>query len=131
MPRLVATRPNQVWTWDVTDLRGPMKGERYKLYVVLDLFRRYVVAWMLAWQESARLARRLIRWAFAHEGIAWLTSATVHHGHAADRLVQRQRVMDLAYQQTPERFVNGPPLVRQLPQDVWINRLVDQTAVTG
>ena len=44
VPRLTATAPNQVWTWDVTDLRGPTKGEHYTLYVVLDRFRRYVVA---------------------------------------------------------------------------------------
>ncbi len=69
VPRLVARQPNQVWTWDVTDLRGPTKSERYKLYVVLDLFSRYVVAWMLARRESARLAQRLIRTACAREGI--------------------------------------------------------------
>lgn len=60
VPRLRATAPNQVWTWDVTDLRGPKKGVHYKLYVVVDLFSRYVVAWMLAPRESATLAKRLI-----------------------------------------------------------------------
>lgn len=69
VPRLVATRPNQVWTWDVTDLKGPVKGERYKLYVVLDLFSRFVVAWMLARRESATLAQRLIRTACERQGI--------------------------------------------------------------
>lgn len=69
VPRLVATQPNQVWTWDVTELNGPVKGERYPLYVVLDLFSRYVVAWMLARWESATLAKRLIRTACERHGI--------------------------------------------------------------
>lgn len=219
VPRLVATRPNQVWTWDVTDLRGPTKQERYKLYVVLDLFSRDVVAWMLAHRESATLAQRLIRIACAregilpgqltthsdrgsiqvsktlhdlyedlgivrslsrprvsddhpyseslfktakyaptfpdrfdgfvhanawcgpffhddnhehkHEGIAWLTPATVHEGRAQTVLAQRQAVMDAAYRQHPERFVKGPPRVPQLPTEVWINKAEDQTAVVG
>jgi putative transposase len=219
VPRLVATQPNQVWTWDVTDLKGPVKNERYKLYVVLDLFSRFVVAWMLARRESAMLAQRLIRTAcerqgigrdqltthsdrgsiqvakdlhdlyqdlgilrslsrprvsndnpysesffktakyaptypdrfddyahakawcgpffqhynheHKHEGLAWLTPATVHDGLASSILAQRQRTMDLAYQQHPERFVNGPPRVPQLPAEVWINKAEDQTAYLG
>jgi len=69
IPRLVARAPNHVWTWDVTELRGPVKGERYPLYVVLDLFSRYVVAWMLARHESATLAQHLIRTACLRQGI--------------------------------------------------------------
>jgi putative transposase len=68
-PVLVATKPNQVWSWDVTELRGPVKGESYPLYVVLDLFSRYVVAWLLAHRESAALAKRLIRAACERHGI--------------------------------------------------------------
>lgn len=59
-PRLVATAPNQVWTWDITRLPGPHKWVSYALYVVLDLFSRYVVAWMVALKETAGLAKRLI-----------------------------------------------------------------------
>ncbi len=65
----MATAPNHVWTWDVTELKGPVKGERYSLYVVLDLFSRYVVAWMLARRESASLAKHLIRTACLRHGI--------------------------------------------------------------
>jgi len=68
-PRLVATAPNQVWTWDITRLPGPRKWTSYALYVVLDLFSRYVVAWMLAEQETAKLAKRLVREACAKQGI--------------------------------------------------------------
>jgi putative transposase len=58
-PELLATGPNQVWSWDLTKLRAPEKWTYYYLYVVLDLFSRYVVAWMLAHRESGELATRL------------------------------------------------------------------------
>ena len=59
-PELLATAPNQVWSWDITKLLGPVKWSYYYLYVILDIFSRYVVGWMLAHQESAALAKRLI-----------------------------------------------------------------------
>ncbi len=65
----MTTWPKQVWEWDVTDLKGPVKREQNKLYVVLDLFSRDVAAWMLARHEAAQLAQRLIRIACAREGI--------------------------------------------------------------
>lgn len=61
VPRLTATAPNQVWSWDITKLLGPVKGQVFHLYVMLDIFSRYVVGWMLAQSESAQLAARLIR----------------------------------------------------------------------
>ena len=59
-PELVATAPNQVWSWDITKLLGPKKWTYYYLYVLLDLFSRYAVGWMLADRENATLASRLI-----------------------------------------------------------------------
>lgn len=59
-PELLATGPNQLWSWDITKLRGPAKWTYYYLYVILDVFSRYVVGWMLAPRESAELAKRLI-----------------------------------------------------------------------
>jgi putative transposase len=59
-PELLATRPNEVWSWDITKLLGPAKWTHYHLYVILDIFSRYVVGWMVAHQESAALAERLI-----------------------------------------------------------------------
>jgi putative transposase len=59
-PQLLATRPNQLWCWDITRLLGPTKWTYYYLYVLLDVFSRYVVGWLLAPQESARLAEQLI-----------------------------------------------------------------------
>jgi putative transposase len=60
-PELLATGPNQVWSWDITKLLGPAKWTYYYLYVILDIYSRYVVGWMLASRENADLAKRLIR----------------------------------------------------------------------
>jgi len=59
-PELLATGPNQVWSWDITKLLGPVKWTYFSLYVILDIFSRYVVGWMVARQESTALAERLI-----------------------------------------------------------------------
>jgi putative transposase len=60
-PELLAMAPDQVWSWDITKLKGPRKWTYYYLYVILDIFSRYVVGWMVADCESSRLAKRLIR----------------------------------------------------------------------
>jgi len=59
-PELLATEPNQLWSWDITKLRGPAKWTYFYLYVILDVFSRYVVGWMVAPRESAELAKKLI-----------------------------------------------------------------------
>ncbi len=59
-PELLATRPNELWSWDITKLLGPSKWTYYYLYVLLDVFSRYVVGWLLAQRESAALAEQLI-----------------------------------------------------------------------
>lgn len=59
-PELIASAPNQVWSWDITKLAGPAKWTYYYLYVILDIFSRYVTGWMVATGESAALAERLI-----------------------------------------------------------------------
>ncbi len=68
-PELVATAPNQVWTWDITKLKGPAKWTYYYLYVVLDMFSRYVVGWLVARRESAALAERLITESMSKQNI--------------------------------------------------------------
>ena len=208
-PELLATQPNQVWSWDITKLKGPVKWTYFYLFVILDIFSRYVVGWMVAHGEGARLAERLIeetctkqnispgqltihadrgpamtsktvallfsdldilrshsrpyvsddnpfseshfrtlkyrpdfpdrfgsleharqvcRTLFAwynaehhHSGLAFLTPATVHHGRADEVLDARHRVRLAAYAAHPERFVNGPPRRKNLPNAVWIN----------
>lgn len=208
-PQLRACAPNQVWSWDYTKVRGPARGIWFHLFVLLDLFSRYVVGWTLTRRPSAAVARHLLRetlikhpvepgtltvhndrgaefvaddvsklfetldvarsfsrprtsndnpysesqfkttkyhpdypgcfagfeaaWAYfetffdwyntdhRHSGIAWLTPETVHTGQAAQMLARHQATKDLAFAANPERFVNGPPQVARLPEEVWIN----------
>jgi putative transposase len=69
-PELLATQPNQVWSWDITKLKGPIKWSYFYLFVVLDIFSRYVVGWMVARGEGARLAERLIEETCAKQNIS-------------------------------------------------------------
>lgn len=69
-PELLATGPNQVWSWDITKLKGPGKWEHYHLYVILDIFSRCVVGWMIAEYESETLAKRLIAETLQKHGIS-------------------------------------------------------------
>jgi putative transposase len=209
VPQLLATAPNQVWSWDITKLLGPTTWTYYYLYVMLDIFSRYVVGWLIAEREAASLAQVLIAESCAKQGITkqqliihadrgsamtakavaqlladlgitkthsrlrvsndnpyseaqfktmkyrpdfpgrfgspydargwarcffnWynhehyhtalglLTPADVHYGRAPAIIAQRQEVLRVAYEQHPERFVQGLPKPPQLPQAVWIN----------
>ncbi|AUX23386.1 integrase [Sorangium cellulosum] len=216
-PTLTATAPNQIWTWDITKLRGPLPGVFYCLYVVLDLFSRMTVGWLLAERESAELAEQLFAETVArhgvepgsltvhadrgsamrseglaqlfgslgvgrsfsrphvsddnafseaqfktlkyqpdypdrfasltharawcqeffgwyndlhqHSGLALFTPADVFYGRVEDIAARRQVALDAAYAAHPERFPNGPPVVRRPPASVAINPLsVDDAA---
>jgi putative transposase len=209
-PELLATKPNELWSWDITKLRGPQKGAHFYLYVILDVYSRYVVGWMIAAIESAALASELIietccrqgiqpgnfltlhadrgaamtaksmallladlgvtkthsrpyvsndnpyseaqfktlkyrpdypyrfgdimdarAWSreffewynheHYHSGIHLLTPADVHYGRAEQILRRRHRTLLEAYERHPERFVNGPPSLKLLSREVWIN----------
>jgi putative transposase len=69
-PELLAARPNELWSWDITKLLGPRKWTYYYLYVILDVFSRYVVGWLAAYREAASLAERLIAETCRRQGIA-------------------------------------------------------------
>ena len=208
-PELIAEAPNEVWSWDITKLLGPQKWTYYYLYVLLDLYSRYAVGWMVADRENSALAGRLISETCAkhevepavltlhsdrgspmtskctaqlladlgvtqslsrpqvsddnpfseaqfktlkyrpgfprrfadidhahshcqdffpwyndehrHGGIAMLTPGDVYYGNANEVLGRRQAALDDAYAAHPERFPNGPPTVKLLPQAVYIN----------
>jgi putative transposase len=208
-PELLATGANQVWSWDITKLLGPAKWTYFYLYVLLDIFSRYTVGWMIASRESATLAEKLIRETCQKQGIApgqltvhadrgssmtsrpvallladlgitkthsrphtsndnpfseshfktlkyrpefpdrfgsiqdsrafcqrffswynaehhhsalgWLTPQVVHSGQSGAVLASRQKVLDQAFQITPERFVRKPPQPPRLLDKVWIN----------
>jgi putative transposase len=68
-PELLATQPNELWSWDITKLKGPTTWSYYYLYVILDVYSRYVVGWMIAERETAELAEVFIAEACAKEGI--------------------------------------------------------------
>ena len=209
-PELLAERPNEVYSWDITKLKGPAKWTYYYLYVILDVFSRYAVGWTVQHRESGQVAKALIaqvcdqqqirrgqltvhadrgssmtskpvaflladlgitkthnrpytstdnpyseaqfktlkyRPAFParfdsiehargfcreffdyynhhhrHSGIGLMTPATVHHGHADTVRTERQRVLDAAYAQTPERFVRRAPTPPPVPTAAWINK---------
>ena len=68
-PELLAERPNEVWSWDITKLRGPAKWTYYYLYVILDIFSRYAVGWTIQHRESSSIAERLIAQAIEQQGV--------------------------------------------------------------
>lgn len=68
-PELLATAPNQLWSWDITKLKGPATWQLFYLYVVLDVFSRYVVGWLIAERESGELARLLITESYQKQGV--------------------------------------------------------------
>ena len=122
-PELLAEAPNQVWSWDITKLRGPVKWTYYYLYVILDIFSRYVSGWMLARRESAELARRERR----HSGIGLMTPAAVHYGLAEQLTTARRQILLEAHRARPERFVRGMPQPPVLPPQAWINPPPEKT----
>jgi putative transposase len=208
-PVLRAKGPNEVWSWDITKLLGPAKWTYYYLYVVLDIYSRYVVGWLLAGEENARLAKQLIETCFRREGVepgglslhsdrgspmtsktlalkladlgvtkslsrprvsndnpysesqfktlkyrpeypgrfgsiadareycrgffpwynhehrhsslGYLTPGVVHSGLAEEQRQAAAAVLAQAFERTPERFVNRPPMPLAVPAEAWIN----------
>jgi putative transposase len=68
-PELIATKPNMCWSWDITKLHGPRKWTYFYLYVIIDIFSRYVVGWLLADRESAVLAEKPLADTVTKQGI--------------------------------------------------------------
>jgi putative transposase len=68
-PELVATAPNRVWSWDITKLQGPERGVHYELFVIIDIFSRYVVGWTVSPAETGELAKEFIEAAIGAQGI--------------------------------------------------------------
>jgi putative transposase len=81
-PELLATAPNQVWSWDITKLKGLVKWTYFYLYVVLDIFSRYVVGWMVATRETAELAKQLLLESCRKQNIE-LDQLTLHSDRGA------------------------------------------------
>jgi putative transposase len=209
-PELLAQRPNELWSWDISTLLGPAKWTYFYLYVILDVFSRYVVGWTVQHRETGPIAEALIAQAIEqqqiacnqltvhadrggpmrskpvtfllsdlgitkthsrpytstdnpyseahfktlkyrpafpgrfdsieqarefcreffgwynhdhrHSGIGLMTPASVHYGRATQVNADRQRVLDAAYQATPDRFVRRAPTAPPVPTAAWINK---------
>jgi len=68
-PELLATAPNTIWSWDITKLKSPIRGQYYELYVIIDIFSRYVVGWTVAAVETGELAKEFIEAVYLEQGI--------------------------------------------------------------
>jgi len=103
-PELLATGPNQVWSWDITKLRGPATWTYFYLYVILDIFSRYVTGWLLAHAENASLASRLIQETCERQGIQ-PGQLTLHddRGAAMTALTFSQKLQSLGVSQSFSR----------------------------
>jgi putative transposase len=103
-PELLATGPNQVWSWDITQLKAASKWTYYYLYVIIDIFSRYVVGWCIAPRESAELAKQLILKACLDQGITpGQLGVHADRGSAMTSLAVEQLMVDLGVTKTHSR----------------------------
>jgi len=103
-PELLATGANQLWSWDITKLKGPATWVYFSLYVILDVFSRYVVGWMVAHREAAVLAERLIKESCQRQGIV-PGQLTIHadRGSSMQSKTVAQLLLDLRVVKTHSR----------------------------
>lgn len=103
-PELLASRPNEVWSWDITKLKGPSKWTYFYLYTILDVYSRYVVGWMVSYRESAELAEALIAEACLRQNIEH-GSLTIHadNGSSMRSVVVAQLLANLGITKTHSR----------------------------
>ena len=103
-PELLASRPNEVWSWDITKLKGPKKWTYFYLYTILDIYSRYVVGWMVAYRESATLAEELIAETCRRQNIE-RGSLTIHadNGSSMTSKMVAQLLADLGVTKTHSR----------------------------
>ena len=87
VPELVADGPNRVWSWDITKLKGPVKGVYYCLYTIIDIFSRYTVGWMIAAHENKDLAERFLSETITKYGIA-PGQLTIHSDRGSPMVAQ-------------------------------------------
>lgn len=112
MPRVLATAPNEVWTWDVSKLPLVTRGIYLSLYVVLDLFSRFVLAWMVSMKENSALARQLMDEATARYGIT-PGQLTVHQDRGSPMIahgfLDLMRSLDVTCSHSRPRVSNDNP----------------------
>jgi putative transposase len=118
-PELLAIGPNRLWSWDITKLRGPSPWTYFYLYVILDVFSRSVVGWMIAERESEDLARELIEATYVKQGIA-SGQLTIHADHGSPMISKSvaQLLLDLGVTKThsrPHVSDDNPPALAGRP----------------
>ena len=122
-PELLATGPNQVWSWDITKLRALVKWSYFYLYVILDIFSRYVVGWMVAHRESATLAKRLISTSCERQRITE-GQLTIHadRGTSMSSKAVAHLLADLGVTKSHSRphVSNGQPVLGESLQDAEV-----------
>ena len=133
-PELLATGPNQVWSWDVTKLKGPGKWNYFCLYVLLDIFSRLVTGWLVANRESAALACDLIAQAVADQGIT--PGQLQIHADRGSAMVSKsvhQLLSDLDIRATHSRphVSNDNPVLRGPVQDPQVPTRVPRALRLG
>jgi putative transposase len=103
-PELLATGPNQVWSWDITKLRGPSQGLYHYLYAIIDIFSRYIVGWLIAEVESAELAEQLIGETCTKQAVA-RAQLTIHADNGSQMQAKSLAVLlgDLGVRQSHSR----------------------------
>lgn len=111
-PQLVATGPNQVWSWDITRLKGPKSWIFYELYVVIDIYSRCIVSWCLSEHESGEQAKALIKAACIREGIN-KHQLTVHSDRG--RAMRSKQLSDLYGELGIIRSLNRPRVSNDNP----------------
>jgi len=133
-PELLATQANQLWSWDISKLRGPVTWNYYHLYVILDVFSRYVVGWRIAPRESERLAEELIAESCFKQNID-PDQLTLHadRGPAMRSKTVAQLLLDLGVTKTHSRPytakrqsllrgpVQNPQIPTRLPRPLWFH----------
>jgi putative transposase len=102
-PELVADGPDQVWSWDITKLKGPVKGVSYDLYVMIDIFSRYIVHWEIWPTESGELAKRFIENAIAKNGGSAPNTIHADRGTSMTSKTVVQLLVDLKIDQSHSR----------------------------
>jgi putative transposase len=119
-PELMATKPGQVWSWDITKLRGPQRGVYYDLYVIIDIYSRYVVGWTVAAREDADIAKELIASAARVHGAP--DSLHADRGTSMTSKPVTQLLVDLRRrtQPQPPARVQRQPLQRSAVQDAEV-----------
>jgi transposase InsO family protein len=128
-PELLATGPNEVWSWDITKLLGPVKWNYFYLYVILDIFSRYVVGWMVAHRESAELAERLIEESYRKRHSARTTDPPRRPGLFDDLEARGLPALRPGHYQNPQPAarLRRQPLLGEPVQDAEISTGVPAT----